>query len=277
MPAFAQDAIRARKPQTKTSSELHAFFDAEWERSLRESPETASQHGDPRYNDRWTDLSLPAIAAREAADRPALAKLKAIDRAQLSAEDQLSYDVFLWQIEKAVERQKFKEYQRAVSQRGGIQNAEELTEVLPFATTKDYRDWLARMRGITSRSTTPHAVAKAWPQANCHKWMQRIRRAMRELVDDPAKSPFYRPFAKFNDGVPESERAALQSEARKAIADDIVPAYRKFAAFFDGEYLPKTRESIAAADLPDGKAYYDFTARYFTTTDLSAEEIHAIA
>jgi uncharacterized protein (DUF885 family) len=280
-PTFASAQDRpAPDAANETSRALHAFFDAEWERSLRESPETASQHGDPRYNDRWTDLSLPAIAAREAADRAALAKLKTIDRAQLPAEDQLSYDVFLWQIEKAIERQKYKEYQRAVSQRGGIQNAEEITEVLPFATSKDYRDWLARMRGIPKQVDGTIALLREGMAAGNvppKVLMQRIPSQIRaQLVDDPARSPFYRPFAKFNDSVPESERAALQSEARKAIAENIVPAYRKFAAFFDDEYLPKTRDSIAAADLPDGKAYYDFTARYFTTTDLSAGEIHAI-
>ena len=58
---------------------LHAFFDAEWERRLQESPMTATYLGDNRDNDRWDDLSLDAIAARDAADAKALAKLAAID------------------------------------------------------------------------------------------------------------------------------------------------------------------------------------------------------
>ena len=53
-----------------------------------------------------------------------------------------------------------------------------------------------------------------------------------------------------------------------------MPAYRAFATFFNQDYLPRTRASIAAADLPDGKAYYDFLAGYYTTTDLTAEQIH---
>ena len=74
--------------------------------------------------------------------------------------------------------------------------------------------------------------------------------------------------------MPESERAALQAQARQAIGERIVPAYRKFAAFFNDEYLPKTRAGIAVAELPDGKAYYDFLARYYTTAELSADQIH---
>jgi uncharacterized protein (DUF885 family) len=45
---------------------------------------------------------------------------------------------------------------------------------------------------------------------------------------------------------------------------------------FEGEYLPKARASVAVADRPDGRAYYDFLARYYTTTRLDADEVHAI-
>ncbi|MGH8031636.1 MAG: DUF885 domain-containing protein [Luteimonas sp.] len=279
MPAWAQQRPAA-DTRNAAARELHAFFDAEWQRELRDAPETASQHGDPRYNDRWTDLSPTAIAARQAADRAALARLKAIDRARLGDDDQLSYDVFAWQIEKTVERQKYKEYQRAVSQRGGIQNAEEIAEVLPFATAKDYRDWLARMRGIPKQVDDTIGLLREGVAAGNvppRVLMQRIPMQLKaQLVEDPSTSPYYKPFVKFKDGIPAAERPALQVEARKLIADAIVPAYRRFAAFFEGEYLPKTRDSIAAADLPDGKAYYDFVAGYFTTTGLTAEEIHAI-
>src|SRR4026209_2113947 len=107
--------------------------------------------------------------------------------------------------------------------------------------------------------------------------MQRVpRQIAAQIVDDPAKSPFYRPFLKFADGVPAAERTGLQAEARRIIAERIVPAYRQLATYFNGEYLPRMRDSIAAADLPDGKAYYDFLAGYYTTTDLTAAQIHAI-
>src|SRR5690242_2497952 len=82
---------QAASPTTGAQA-LHALFAEEWERHLRESPETASYQGDTRYDDRWTDLSLTAIAAREAAERDALQRLRAIDRAALSPADQLHRD-----------------------------------------------------------------------------------------------------------------------------------------------------------------------------------------
>ena len=107
--------------------------------------------------------------------------------------------------------------------------------------------------------------------------MQRVpAQIAAQLVDDPTKSPFYKPFLKFPDGIPANIRQSLQAEAARLIKDNVVPADRRFGAFFNDEYLPRARDSIAAADLPDGKAYYDFQAGYYTTTELTAEQIHAI-
>lgn len=275
--AFAAPAQAQSNDAAKT---LHKLFDAEWERNLRESPESASYRGDKRYNDRWTDESLGAIAQREAADRDALAKLRAIDRAALTPQDRLSYDVMAWQLERGVERQKFKEWQRPLNQRGGVQTLEDIAEVLPFASAQDYRDWLKRMEavptvieqttvlmreGLKAKNTPPKVL------------MQRIpAQIASQIVDSPEKSPFYRPFAKMPEALPAAERAALQAQAKRVIAERIVPAYRQFAGFFNDEYLPGSRDTIAAVDLPDGTAYYDFLAAQFTTTNLRADQIHDI-
>src|SRR5690606_36347642 len=87
---------------------LHRLFDADWERDLREVPENAAQHGDRRFDDRWTDMSLAAIARREAAEREVLEALRRIDRSALSPADQLNYDTFAWLGERAVQRQRFR-------------------------------------------------------------------------------------------------------------------------------------------------------------------------
>ncbi|HEY5613257.1 MAG TPA: DUF885 domain-containing protein [Lysobacter sp.] len=259
---------------------LHRLFDEEWERSLRESPESASYRGDTRYNDRWTDESLAAIQTREAADRDALRRLKAISRNALSADDQLSFDVMAWQLERSVERQKYREWQRPLTQRGGVQNAEGIAEVLPFATGKDYQDWLKRLEGVPAMVEQTTLLMREGLKAKNtppRVLMQRVTAQIAaQIVDDPSKSPFYKPFTKFPDAVPQAERAALQAQARAIIAGRLVPAYRQFATFFEQEYLPGSRETIAAADLPEGKAYYDFLAAQFTTTDLTADQIHRI-
>jgi len=140
--------VSAATPASDAGSRLNAFFAAEWERGLRESPESASFDGDLRFNDRWSDNSLKAIAESEAEDRAALKTLQGFDRAALSPADQLNYDTYLWELQESIARQKFREYLQPVSHQGGVQTLDGVSEALNFAGAKDYRDWLARMRAV---------------------------------------------------------------------------------------------------------------------------------
>jgi len=276
--AFAAPPTQAQS--TDATRVLHQLFDEEWERGLRENPVNASYQGDARYNDRWSDVSLTAIQASEAADRAALARIRAIDRNALSPAEQLNYDTFLWLQEKSVERQKFRTWLQPLGHQGGVQTLDGVAEVLPFATTKDYRDWLKRMDALPVLVDQTIALMREGVKAGSMPpkvLMQRVpRQIAAQIVDDPTQSPFYGAFKKFRDGVPQADRAGLQAEAQRVIRDRVVPAYRTLQTFFNNEYLPKTRDSIAAADLPNGKAYYDYLAGYYTTTDLTADQIHAL-
>ena len=114
-------AVATPKRNAATQA-LYALFDEEWERDMRESPEEASYRGDKRFNDRWTDMSMAAIQARMEGDRNALQRLRAIDRKALSASDQLNYDVFAWDLEKA-SNDKYRDTSPG-GHSGGVQTAE---------------------------------------------------------------------------------------------------------------------------------------------------------
>ena len=259
---------------------LHQLFEQEWQRGLSDYPENASYNGDTRYNDRWTDMSLAAIGAREAADRAALAKLQGIGRAALSPSDQLNYDTVEWQLTRNIERQRYREYLMPMTHQGGVQTADGIAELLDFRTEKAYSDWLARLdklpalidqnivllrEGVKTGRTPPKAI------------MQRVPNQINaQVVKDPESSAFYAPFKKLPGSIPAQRQAELRAQARRVIAERVVPAYARLGAYFNSEYLPATRDAIAATSLPDGVAYYDFLARYYTTTDLRAEDIHAI-
>ena len=161
-----------------------------------------------------------------------------------------------------------------------MQTLDGVAEVLPFASTKDYRDWLKRMDALPVLVDQTIALMREGVKAGNmppRVLMQRVPRQIAgQIVDDPTQSPFYAPFRKFGDAIPQADRAGLQADAQRIIHERVVPAYRTLQAYFNDDYLPKTRESIAAADLPDGKAYYDYLAGYYTTTDLGADQIHAL-
>jgi uncharacterized protein (DUF885 family) len=87
----------------------------------------------------------------------------------------------------------------------------------------------------------------------------------------------YQPFAAFPAMVPESERARLREAGRAAIANSVIPAFDEFRTFFETEYAPRARRTIAAQALPNGRAYYADLVRYYTTLpDATPRQIHEI-
>jgi uncharacterized protein (DUF885 family) len=262
------------------ATQLHQLFADEWQRGLKDDPERASHEGDNRYNDRWQDLSLPAIAARQDGDRDALQRLHALDRSTLSSPDQLNYDTFEWQLEHRIDRQKYLAYLMPMSHQEGVQFADNITEILPFSGAGDYQDWLARMQALPALIEQTMALMQAGVRSGRvppRAIMDRVpKQISAQLVEDPEQSGFYAPFRRFPEAVTADQREAFRRRARAVIADSIVPAYARLGEYFASEYLPATRASIDTASLPDGKAYYDFLAGYYTTTSLKADEIHDI-
>jgi uncharacterized protein (DUF885 family) len=96
------------------------------------------------------------------------------------------------------------------------------------------------------------------------------------IVDDPAKSSFFKAFEDMPSTIPQAEQQALKAEAADAIRTAVLPAYRKLLDFYKNEYFPKARATISAQELPDGDAYYRANIREYTTTDRTPEEIHQL-
>src|SRR4051794_26141581 len=136
------------KAPNDAAEALHALFAAEWEYQMQREPAWASMLGDRRWNDRWEDLSLDAIRKDHEHDRGVLERLGKINRDHLTPPDQLNYDLFKKKYETDVEEVQYRWHLVPINQRGGIQTANELADALRFETTKDYEDWIARLRAF---------------------------------------------------------------------------------------------------------------------------------
>jgi uncharacterized protein (DUF885 family) len=257
---------------------LHRLFDEEWEWTMQQSPTFASMLGDRRFNDRWEDAGLEAFERRQQHRLDAVKRLTAIDHARLTPADQLNYDLFRKDLEADIEEYKFRAYLMPVSHRGGIQTANELSELLRFQTVKDYEDWTARMRALprlmdqTLELMREGVRAKIlWPKVTQQRVPAQIDN---QLVTRAEQSPFYNPFRKFPDAIPSTEQERLRQSAREAITQSVVPAYRRLKEYFVGEYLPASFDSVGAWQWPNGGEAYAFYARRYTTTDLTPQQIH---
>ena len=288
VPFLLLGAAPARRPakapsaaakSAAASKELAKFFDDEWELGLRENPERATYLGDPRYNDRLTDLSFESIERRNKHEQEALARLKKIDRALLSEDDRLSYDLYQRRLEIAIEGQRFPTELMPINQQDGLhKDFAILSTVTQFKTVKDYRDYLARLSAFPKQVDQTIALMergrqKGWVYPGVP--LRDVPDAIRaQIHPDPEKSAHWKPFEKFPEGVPEPDREALRIEGRRRIANDVFPAYLKLYTYFTRDYLPAAKKEVGAWALPDGESYYAYAIKHHTTTNKSAKEIH---
>lgn len=265
-----------------TSKRLHQIFDDYWEHTLKENPLLATSYGDLRYNDKLGEVGLEASRKSFEADRVFLNRIQQIERSALSAEDQLNYDLFRGQLEWQIEEFQFGSHLEAVHQRSGLHLfLPRFHERVPLRTRQHYEDYLARLKsipaviagvtellneGLRQGRTPPRLVLEAVPQQ------------IATLVNTPVEEfPLYQPFLNFPSTFAEQDQNNLRQQGWSILKNEVLPAFERFAKFYKDAYIPKAKTQIGAAQrYPDGETFYAFRIRRFTTTDLTAKEIHEI-
>ena len=262
------------------TADFDTLLDEHWAWTLAHSPLLASSLGDRRYNQAWDDNSLSGIERRHVETRDFLRRVYAIDRASLSAADQLNYELFRRLLQDAVDEHQFQAYLLPFDHQGGVQNLDSITNRLRLTTVKDYDDWLARLGKIDEVIDQTIELAERGRKQGIVSpavLMQRIPDQLSvQLVEFAADSPFFEPFASLPESFPAADRERLRAAATDTIEKTVLPAYRKLDRYFNRKYLPAARASIGLSELPNGSAWYEHRSRSFTTTKLSPDEIHRI-
>ena len=161
---------------------------------------------------------------------------------------------------------------------GGIYtNLSYMVRGMPFETIQNYEDYLKKLEavpqffedninlmrlGIEKGITQPKVIVK-----NYKALMKSY------LVDQPTESGFYQPLKKINNNVPTELQTDIQKRGQQVISEIVIPTYHQFDEFMEKEYLPNTRNTLGASELPNGKAYYEQRVQYFTTLPLTSDEI----
>ena len=264
-----------------TRTELQQLFADERAFTWRADPLAATSDGVHEYDDRLPSVTPADQARLLEADRDFLARLRAIDRGALSDFDAVSYDLFEFMLAQRVTFGRYREWRvPLVSDSGFYTSILQLHDLQAPRTSKDYENYIARL-GEVPRYFRENIANMRQGIADGFVLPAEVMPGISSVVaaaqfTNAEDSPFWVPFARFPESVPEADRARLAAGGRAAIEQQVIPAYADFKAFFEDEYRPAARTSIAATDLPDGKAYYADLVRYYTTLPgATAEEVHA--
>jgi uncharacterized protein (DUF885 family) len=260
---------------------LRDLLAEQWEYKLRTSPVFASTLGDKRWNDKLDDFSQKAIDEDLEQTRKFLTRFEAIDTTGFPEQEALNKALMVRDLKMTLAGASFKPWEMPVTQFAGLHiELPQIVNVLSFQNTKDYEDYIARLRQI------PRLFDENMLQM--HKGMAEGLMPPRFLLEkvvtqangiatqSPADTPFAHPFAKFPEGISAADQKRLREQGLTAIRESVLPAYVKFTRFVREQYATKGRTQPGIWSLPNGDARYAFAVKENTTTDLTPEEIHQI-
>ena len=265
------------------------MFRASDEAGLQRNPLSALSRGDMRFAASLGDDFSDAYynAEREAA-RSELAALAKIDRASLTGDDRVAYDVFKWQRTLDLQGLTGDVFTASVVRpidhfngfHSGVANLSSGQGIAPYKTVADYENGLSRLTGFAP--LVDRAIMRmqqgldsgiVQPKLVMNNVLEQLDAMLAEGVEG---SSFYRPILNFPAEVPAADQARLKAAYTAQITDDIRPALTRLRDFIRGTYLPKARDSVGLLDMKGGPALYRHLVAASTTTDLTPEAIHQI-
>lgn len=278
--APAQAAPRAAATANAADQRFDAIWQAEWKWRLDQG--LAWDEDSPRaLRGELARVDARTQAARLAYWQDVLRRLDTIRPEQLSAPRKIDYAVYRAQVAAFVEAQRFREYEQPVNADSAFWSDITYIARKPFKTEAEYRAYLKQladlpryfgeetenMRAGLARGFTPPKVTLAGREAP----LVNIANAK-----TPQDTVFYTPFKEMPATIPAAVQDELRAQGTRLIAERVQPAYAAVLRFVQAEYFPRARTTLAADSLPDGKAYYQSKIVEFTTTDMTAQQIHQV-
>jgi len=261
---------------TSAEHSLRSLYETEW--SWRQQ-----EFAREKVNDRWQSSShLPSVTPESWQRRAeywkrVLTQLDGIDTNSLTREEQINAAVFRTAVEAHYNNALWRTYEAPFNSDtffwGGL-NARQ-----PYQTEADWRRFISRLQDIPRYfdehiANMRRGLARGWsvPRASLN--------GRDNTIEPYTLTGEGNPFLATLDRIPSSiavpVRRQLRDEGYRAVLEHAAPAYAKLLVFMRDEYLPRTRTSIAASDLPDGRAFYASQIREYVTREISAREIHEI-
>lgn len=266
---------------TTATEQLQKVIDDHWQYSLQEDPITAGRMGLAGYNNRLPGVTAKDRARRLNAEQALLQRLQAIETQQLTDSDRVNHQLLGWVLRNSIQSNKlFLDRIPANTFYSFWSSALDASSGLAMPKVADYQDYITRINdfgryfdenianmrtGIKDGFVLPKIV------------VQGIAPTVRaQVYTDPTQSSLYEPFKKFPASFSKAEQQQLQQAAKQAIQQTALPAFARLAEFLEGDYMQAATDSLAAEQLPEGKAYYRHTINTYVTQDMAPAQIHDI-
>jgi uncharacterized protein (DUF885 family) len=202
----------------------------------------------------------------------------------LSAVQKLEAATLRWSLQSTLAAEPFEDHGFVFNQLGGpqVRIVNFMTQTHPLRNATDVQSYLARLAQVAERLDESIARAKAAvaqgllpPRFILERSRTQVQSFMRPA---PLENDFVTALARRTetmDGLAPEARQKAISAAADEVRNSILPAYGRVLAFLDN-IAPNTNTDAGWWRLPNGEAAYAQALANFTTTTLSADEIHTL-
>jgi len=261
------------------SDKLHHLLNNIWQYELSQFPSLARSEGSDAISlpRQFTDISMTALKARHKAFSDFEAQLAQIDSEAISSDDRISLFMQKYRLQNYISEFNYKEYRVPITSEYGfhssiggqlsrtkLQNADDINAYKQALSEVPalFSQHIAYMKeGIATQHTQPKVVLKGYEDT-----------ISAYINDDIKKHSFYAPVLNAKSQVISEQD---QNELL-ALVKQVNQAYKDFYQFFTQEYVPNAKDNIAATSWPQGNDFYKNRAAHYTTTNMTAQEIHQL-
>ena len=271
--------------QEAFSNPINQLFADYNEGRLQLYPLEATSSGDSRYNDLLPNELSNAFGEKEAAFFSKFKfALEEYDYNSLSDNDKMSFDILKWECDIALEKFQFQADLMPIDQMWTQQlmigQLASGSSSQPFKSVEDYKNWTKRVDGylewlLSAESNIRNGMVQGYVLPT--PLIEKVIPQLEALDHGPTEQHlFYGPIDNLPMEFSGEDKDRIRKEYTIMIEDKVIPAYQRIAKFFKEEYLPKGRNSSGITGIPNGASYYNHMIKKYTTTTMSADEIHQV-
>ncbi|MBZ0114737.1 MAG: DUF885 domain-containing protein [Thermoanaerobaculia bacterium] len=273
--------VGSAAPSPSDAERFESLLADHWAASVEERIYFRNDPDGWRMEGRLSEHTAEARARRRDFNLEVLKRLEAIDPEQLDPRDRVSYEVFRY--ERETERDSYSQFDHFfpfTSLFGYHTYFAEAPANMSFLSAADYDRYLVSLEDFP-RYNREHianlreAVRGGYTQY-CDSLKDYEETISIHVVDNPEDSLLYGPFEKFPGLFTEDQKSSYRRRGSTVIADKVVPAFAQLLTFYTDEYVPACRREVGISSVEGGSEYYQYLIRYFTTTDMTAREIHEL-
>jgi uncharacterized protein (DUF885 family) len=274
----AQGPERFSGPSSQTLAQLTGDY---WEWKLAVQPELATRVGRADHNFHWRDLSK-AARDRQRSDREEfLQKAMYLSPGNLNPTDLVTALLMEHELRTQLEAQDYLNLVQLVSQSDGVHNEVfNVIDQMPSRTVQDYENILTRLRALPTLIDQAIALMReqlaaglAQPAIVVDLTLDQVTAQSRPAAGE---SPLVAAFRRFPNAIPSSEQERVRAQAYAAYDQHFVTSWKRLETFLRDTNRPQARPQTALTSLKDGRAAYAALIHAYTTTRMTAEQIHQL-